>query len=357
MNTTPLISVIVPVYNVEKYLPRCLDSILGQSFRDIEVICIDDGSTDGSSEILFRYAEQDERLRVITQENRGIAAARNAGLDIAVGRYITFLDSDDEVASDIYEKLFSQDVEEVDALCFGAHELLDAGAEKKFFNSGYFDVKFSGKVSLQDEDLFKLSATVWNKIFLKKNIDAIGLRFPEGVLYEDNAFVWNYFIIFQNVFFEKSKLYFYYRRSGSFMDGSRKRKEGLSFHYIKIIDTIYEFWIARNILPSKQQLFEKVTRYLLRSAISSANKWETPGLVYALACSMHQWSFTPKDKQLLDISKGNLSITIGKLPFDVDIYNLRKLKGLERLFYIRNSGPYKVIGILGIRVFCWKRHH
>ena len=355
MKDSPVVSIIIPVYNVEKYLARCLDSVLGQSFRDIEVICVNDGSTDSSPEILRRYADLDERILVITQENRGIAAARNAGLDAASGKYISFVDSDDEVVSDIYEKLFSSNQEDFDAICFSAQELLESDAEKKFFDSEYFEVKFSGKVILQDESLFKLSATVWDKIFLRKNIESIGLRFPEGVLYEDNAFVWNYFIIFRNTYFEKQKLYSYYRRYGSFMDGSRKRKEGLAFHYIKIIDTIYEFWTARNILPSKQQLFEQVTRYLFRAAISSANKWETAGLVYALASSARQWSFAPNDKKLHDICKGNYFISIGKPPFNVDIYNLRKLKGLEHFFYIRNSGPYKVIGIFGVRVFYWER--
>ena len=357
MSTTPFISVIVPIYNVEKYLPRCLDSILGQSFRDIEVICIDDGSTDRSAEILRLYAEQDERLRVITQENRGIAAARNAGLDVAVGRYITFMDSDDEVAPDIYEKLFSQNIGEVDAICFSAQELLDTGTEKKFFDSGYFDVKFSGKVSLQDEDLFKLSATVWDKIFLRKNIEQLALRFPEGVLYEDNAFVWNYFILFRNTFFESDKLYFYYRREGSFIDGSKKKKEGLPFHYIKIIDVIYDFWLKQKVIPSKQHLFERLARFLFRAAIGSANHWETSGLVYAFACSVRRWCFVPNDKQLLDISKGNLSISIGQFPFSIDIYNLRKLKRWERIFYLGNSGPYKIVRIFGLKVFCWNRNH
>ena len=85
MKASPVVSVIIPVYNVEKYLPRCLDSVLGQSFRDIEVICIDDGSTDSSSEILRSYAQKDARIRIISQENRGVSAARNAGLDIAQG--------------------------------------------------------------------------------------------------------------------------------------------------------------------------------------------------------------------------------------------------------------------------------
>lgn len=89
------ISVIIPVYNVEKYLSACLDSIISQEFQDIEIICINDGSTDGSPAILEQYVLKDERITVYTQKNAGLSAARNAGLEKAAGEYIYFFDSDD----------------------------------------------------------------------------------------------------------------------------------------------------------------------------------------------------------------------------------------------------------------------
>ena len=88
----PLISVIIPVYNTVRYLPRCIDSVLGNTYRCLDVICIDDGSNDGSSEVLQSYAQKDPRIRVITQENKGLPAARNAGMDQASGDYIAFID-------------------------------------------------------------------------------------------------------------------------------------------------------------------------------------------------------------------------------------------------------------------------
>ncbi|MDR3314701.1 MAG: glycosyltransferase, partial [Oscillospiraceae bacterium] len=96
MQSNPLlISVIVPVYNVEPYLPKCLDSIVSQTYANLEIILVDDGSTDASGSICDAYAAKDERVRVIHQANGGVAAARNAGLDAAVGEYIQFVDSDD----------------------------------------------------------------------------------------------------------------------------------------------------------------------------------------------------------------------------------------------------------------------
>jgi glycosyltransferase involved in cell wall biosynthesis len=101
---TPLISIIVPVYNVEKYLEECLDSILSQSFADFELICVDDGSTDGSPEILRKYADRDDRIKIIAQANRGSGAARNAGMEAARGDYIVFIDSDDFIEPELLAK-------------------------------------------------------------------------------------------------------------------------------------------------------------------------------------------------------------------------------------------------------------
>lgn len=103
----PSVSVIIPVYNVDKYLRECLDSILAQTLQEWELICINDGSTDGSSAILAEYAAKDNRINVIKQQNRGQGAARNIGLKQAVGEYIYFLDSDDYLVPDALERLIS----------------------------------------------------------------------------------------------------------------------------------------------------------------------------------------------------------------------------------------------------------
>jgi len=101
-----LISVIIPVYNVEPYLKKCLDSVVTQTYKEIEIILVDDGSTDGSGPICDEYAAQDKRIRVIHKRNGGLSDARNVGLDRCSGRYVTFIDSDDYVASDYVERLY-----------------------------------------------------------------------------------------------------------------------------------------------------------------------------------------------------------------------------------------------------------
>lgn len=122
----PKISVIIPVYNVEKYLARCLDSVIAQTFSDIEIICINDGSTDNSAEILSEYAKKDKRIKIITQENSGVVAARNNGIASSVGEYIYPLDGDDIIAPMTLEKLYNAmvsgygDVITSRVVCFGA---------------------------------------------------------------------------------------------------------------------------------------------------------------------------------------------------------------------------------------------
>ena len=106
MKSVPCITIIVPVYNVEKYLRRCLDSIIGQTYQNLEILCIDDGSTDSSGEICKQYAAQDERIKVLRQENHGVSAARNKGLDAATGEYIAFVDSDDYIEADMIGRLY-----------------------------------------------------------------------------------------------------------------------------------------------------------------------------------------------------------------------------------------------------------
>ena len=103
---TPLVSVLIPVYNVEKYLSRCLDSLINQTLTDIEIICVNDGSTDDSLKILRQYQEKDNRIVIVDKKNGGLPSARNAGLDRARGQYVGFVDSDDYVEPSMFETLY-----------------------------------------------------------------------------------------------------------------------------------------------------------------------------------------------------------------------------------------------------------
>ena len=184
----PKVSVIVPVYNAEKFLVRCLDSILGQSLRDIEVICVDDGSPDGSIDILNRYAEQDCRVKVIRQRNKKQGGARNTGLDAASGEYIGFVDSDDYIDADFYEKLYAT------ASRTGA-DVVCCGLVKHRPRYDKYEARYESEITavgLKDKFALCNCPTQFypvNKLYRRDMIENAALRFREGVAFEDIEFV------------------------------------------------------------------------------------------------------------------------------------------------------------------------
>lgn len=195
----PFVSVIVPVYNVEKYLRECLDSVCGQTLKNIEIICVNDGSTDDSLSILEEYASRDSRMRIISQENRGLSAARNAGLSVARGKYIYFMDSDDVSPQGALGRMFAEmEANSLDVLFFGAESFFESEELEKA-HAGYktlykrrpFETQSGQSLALAFKSAgcgFSPSACCYcsSRGFLNEN----SIRFPEGILYEDNVFFW-----------------------------------------------------------------------------------------------------------------------------------------------------------------------
>lgn len=189
---TPLISVIIPVYNVEKYLRRCLDSVIAQTYQKIEIICVDDGSIDDSGKICDQYAVRDARIKVIHQENQGLSAARNRGLDAAEGEYIAFVDSDDYILEGMYKKMLDKLLDySVDlCVCQWQYEFSDGRQVVKRKN---IDPTIYGrKTSLEFARFLYMGnyengvvVAAWNKLYRRALLDKI--RF-EGRIHEDDAF-------------------------------------------------------------------------------------------------------------------------------------------------------------------------
>lgn len=210
----PLISIIVPVYNVEPYLRKCLDSIVNQSYKNLDIIIIDDGSTDGGGGICDEYKANDGRIRVVHQKNSGLSAARNVGLDIARGEYVQFVDSDDWIEDTTCETILSIAIEKkADIVCFGYNELFPSGVVKNW------SVDSSGEI--EKVEILRELATetgsirdyVWNKLFAKRLFDDI--RFPIGRCYEDMDVSYRLFHQAENIYVTNTILYHYYRRKGS----------------------------------------------------------------------------------------------------------------------------------------------
>lgn len=188
----PLISVIVPVYNVEKYLYRCLDSVVAQTYQNLEIICVDDGSVDDSGKICDQYAVRDARIRVIHEKNQGLSAARNKGLEAAKGEYIAFVDSDDYILEDMYKKMLDKLLDyNVDlCVCQWQYEFSDG---RQVIKKQNIDPTIYGrKTSLElARFLYKgnyengVVVAAWNKLYHRTLLDTI--RF-EGRIHEDEAF-------------------------------------------------------------------------------------------------------------------------------------------------------------------------
>ena len=220
------ISVIIPVYNVEDYLRECLDSVINQTLDDIEIICVNDGSTDGSLDILNSY--DDGRIRIISQENRGLSASRNVGLDNATGDYICFLDSDDYLKLTALEELYP--ILEEKSLDFVMFKLRDFDNESgEELENPYFDMVELKKIvkdnvfSHEDvgKPIFHTSVSIPGKIFRHDFIK--DMKFPEGLIFEDNPFFTEAMLKARRIFIYDEYLYFRRIRKGSITNSSTER--------------------------------------------------------------------------------------------------------------------------------------
>lgn len=218
-----LISIIVPVYNVEKYLTRCIDSILNQSYRNIEIILVDDGSPDNCGAICDKYAKKDARIKVIHKKNGGLSSARNAGIEISTGDYIGFIDSDDWIAEDMYEHLLRliKDTKS-DVACCRWRDVYDEIAIKSDTDSTRFNIYE------EDEILYNFfkgefkSATcprLYKRSLLKK------IRFYEGRVNEDYLFSYEIFSSCKRVVQSEAPKYMYYVNNISITRNGLREKD------------------------------------------------------------------------------------------------------------------------------------
>ena len=202
------VSIIVPVYNTGKYLKRCMDSLIHQTLENIEIICINDGSTDNSHEILEYYASKDERIKIINQANMGLSSARNRGIGSAIGEYIGFVDSDDWVDRDFFEKLYYA-AKKYNADIAAASILQDDGVDSKTFVSLSSEAVFSSAEKKYKACNIPRRCYVWNKIYKRESYLNTKEEFPVGRNYED--IIWTHIVIHKlNRLVTVPKTYYYY---------------------------------------------------------------------------------------------------------------------------------------------------
>lgn len=210
--TEDLISVVVPIYNVEKYLPRCIDSILNQTYKNLQIILVDDGATDSSGKICDSY-KSDPRVSVIHKENGGLSSARNAALPYLKGKYVTFIDSDDWVTPDFIEALYKNATAAQAEVSAAGYYIAPENGEPTTVFDGTKQVMDSaealGTFLLHDG----LGVTVWGKLYLTALWDNV--RCPEGKLHEDQYTTYKLLDLANKIVFDSKPRYYYFQRSNS----------------------------------------------------------------------------------------------------------------------------------------------
>lgn len=253
-----MISIIVPVYNVEKYLERCIESILSQTYKNFELIIINDGSSDKSIDICEKYKAIDSRIIFINQSNKGVSAARNVGLDIAKGDYVAFVDSDDYIENDMYEILINSiEGNNADISVCGFYELRPNNKRNELFiKKESFIMKSEDCINkfFEENYIKDLMYAPWNKLFKRKVIGDI--RFNEKLsMGEDILFIFECLGNCNSIFFNNKSKYNYIYRENSAMRAEFSEKR---FDYIKAFDYMEKICLERypNLIKSvKKQCF------------------------------------------------------------------------------------------------------
>ena len=263
------ISVVVPVYNTEKYISECLDSLINQTLKEIEIICINDGSTDKSLEILNDYAKKDHRIKVFSQFNRGLGATRNMGIEKVSGKYIYFLDSDDFLDLRTFEELYN--CAEDKNLDIAIFQLINYDDEtKEYYDDDYYNMDFLGEkvkdnvFSYGDisDILFDLANSACNKLYRREFILNCNAKFSDGLIFEDNVFYLNVMLNAERIYFLKKHFYKRRRRKNSITSSNNEK-------YMDVIEVTDEVFNAFKEL----NLFDEFKGNLYNYKIGSIYLW------------------------------------------------------------------------------------
>ena len=273
--TSNLISVIVPVYNVEKYLSRCLDSIINQTYKNLEIILIDDGSPDNSGKICDEYAKQDSRIKVIHKENGGVSSARNVGLENATGDYITFVDSDDWIEVDMYECMLAQnqDVNYDIIKCSHIFEYVNKKTNSDFIykNSILIEKEQEKEEFIELVLEGKVMPSLWSMLIKRNKINELSLEFNESLIIgEDFIFTLELFFFVNSIYIYNKHLYHYFIHEESAMNSATKNLKNAR-NLIELYKNMENLLVKYN--SHDDEFKEKTARYIfyrIYSRISSA---------------------------------------------------------------------------------------
>ena len=339
----PKISVIVPVYNVERYLKGCLDSILSQTYSNIEIICVNDGSTDKSREILEEYKKRDSRIKIVDKRNGGLSSARNAGMEVAQGEYYSFIDSDDWVAPDMLEKLYrSITILNTDIAICAVHQYDETKKEiddtNPYYTLEYFDKTFDNRAfSYKETKPFIMDVCVmaWNKLYRRSLIEECNARFPEGLIFEDGPFFFTIFFITERVSIVRDFLYYYrINRKNSIIQKAGKK-------FLNVIDVAEIMYDRIKDLPDFDEI--KYT-FFVKKVEDFIYRYENLSSKYKAAFAKK----LKRDSSLVDTKVFSPSMVKGKFRYNYFLFE--NLKSGNILIYewqkFKMKLMYKIMEIM-----------
>lgn len=291
----PIVSVIVPVYNNVLYIKACLDSILAQKIvGEFEVICVNDGSIDGSGNIINRFAEKYRNIRVIHKENAGLSSARNVGLDNAQGKYVIFVDGDDRLGGpkgyegDEIQSLITPMKDGVQLVIGNLSVVYEANEYMREADEKYYKLPFIGRYDIKPVDLGKIHVSSCSKCFDREIIEKYNLRFPQGLHFEDAYWCSCYSAVAPKSFGIKKDIYTYFRHNNGIMnsvfnDGNTE----LAWQHSLIAEKVYDFYKENNLLSKK-----------------GMNEWIVE--MFESFCNFSRWHCKPSDELLIMAHMGEL---------------------------------------------------
>ena len=282
------VSVIVPVYNVEKYLGKCLDSLVNQTLKDIEIIVVNDGSPDNSQEIIDRYQKKYKNVKSYIKENGGLSDARNYGLKLANGEYIAFVDSDDYVSYDMYEKMYNKAISNNFDMVVCDLNYIYPDKEVRAYSNIKNDTTNIKKVMLN------IYPTAWNKIY-KRELFNDKLRFKKNVWYEDVELIYRMLPYVKNIGVVSLPLYQYVQREGAITSTINKKL----YHYIDNWNGIVTFYKENKLYDEYYREIEYTyVRYLYATFIKQASKYNCDDYLEAVDTAIKNVKLTfPKYKK------------------------------------------------------------
>ena len=239
----PKISVIIPMYNAEKYVRKCLDSIISQTYENLEIIVVNDGSKDSSREICEEYVQKDSRVKLINKENGGAGSARNTGIEVSTGEFISFIDSDDYICTNYYDRLYDM-IEKTGAdIAIGRFKRISKDETMQFENSGeikeHTNVEQLLELYGEDPDIYVNSVLVTNKLF-KRTLFDNNVRFPTGRIIDDEFVIYKLIDKSHKIAYTNDVMYAYVQSSSSIMRANFKAKR--VYDTIDIYDEVYEYF-------------------------------------------------------------------------------------------------------------------